>query len=73
VKAGCRGENCPTIATVAIQIQLWAFGYDPAQIDGCEGCRTIAVVAADAQDRGIMLNYASVTVVARLHAEAHIR
>jgi hypothetical protein len=62
----------PTVAVVAIQVQLRTLGYDPGPIDGRGGQRTIAALTAYAKDRGIVLNQATVgTVVARLRAEAY--
>jgi peptidoglycan hydrolase-like protein with peptidoglycan-binding domain len=63
----------PTVAIVAIQVQLRALGYDPGPIDGRGGRRTIAALTAYAKNRGIVLNQATVgTVVARLRAEAYV-
>jgi peptidoglycan hydrolase-like protein with peptidoglycan-binding domain len=61
----------PTVAIVAIQVQLRALGYDPGPIDGRGGRRTIAALTAYAKDRGIVFNQATAgTVVARLRVEA---
>jgi peptidoglycan hydrolase-like protein with peptidoglycan-binding domain len=63
----------PTVAIVAIQVQLRALGYDPGPIDGRGGRRTIAALTAYAKDRRIVLNQATMgTVVARLRAEAYV-
>jgi hypothetical protein len=63
----------PTVAMVAIQVQLRALGYDPGQIDGRGGRRTLAALTAYAKDRRIVLNDATVgTVVARLRVEAYV-
>jgi len=63
----------PTVAIVAIQVQLRALGYDPGPIDGRGGRRTITALTAYAKDRWIVLNQATVgTVVARLRAEAYV-
>jgi len=63
----------PTVAIVAIQVQLRALGYDPGRMDGRGGRRTIASLTAYAKNRGIVLNQATVgTVGARLRAEAYV-
>jgi hypothetical protein len=63
----------PTVAVVAVQVQLRALGYDPGLIDGRGGRRTIAALTAYAKARGIVLNQATAsTVVARLRAEAYV-
>ena len=63
----------PTVAMVAIQVQLRAVGYDPGPIDGRGGRRTIAALTAYAKDRRIVLNQATAsTVMARLRAEASV-
>ena len=63
----------PTVAMVAIQVQLRALGDDPGPIDGRGGRHTIAALTAYAKDRGIVLNQATVgPVVARLRAEASV-
>jgi hypothetical protein len=63
----------PTIAIVAIQVQLRALGYDAGPIDGRGGRRTIAALTAYAKDRRIVLNQATVgMVMARLRAEAYV-
>jgi hypothetical protein len=62
----------PEVAIMAVQVSLQVLGYDPGPIDGLGGRRTVAALAAYAQDRGIALNQATVNLaVALLRSEVH--
>jgi peptidoglycan hydrolase-like protein with peptidoglycan-binding domain len=56
----------PATAIVLVQISLYVLGFDPGPIDGFEGPRTIAALAAYAQERGIVLNQATLNLVLTL-------
>jgi peptidoglycan hydrolase-like protein with peptidoglycan-binding domain len=60
----------PEVAITTVQVSLQVLGYDPGPIDGLGGRRTVAALAAYAQDRGITLNQATINLaVALLRAE----
>jgi hypothetical protein len=60
----------PEVVIMAVQVSLQMLGYDPGPIDGLGGRRTVAALAAYAQDRGITLNQVTVNLaVALLRAE----
>jgi hypothetical protein len=62
----------PEVAIMAVQVSLQVLGYDPGPIDGLGGRRTVAALAAYAQDRGIALNQVTVNLaVALLRSEVH--
>jgi peptidoglycan hydrolase-like protein with peptidoglycan-binding domain len=56
----------PTPPIVALQVGLRVLGYNPGPIDGYWGHRTRAALAAYGQDRGIVLNQATLTLVLTL-------
>ena len=56
----------PTPPVVAVQVSLRVLGYDPGAIDGFWGRRTAAALAAYGQDRGIVLNQATLNLVLML-------
>jgi hypothetical protein len=49
-----------------LQVALHVLGYDPGLIDGLIGRRTVAALAAYAQDRRIVLNQATAELVVML-------
>jgi peptidoglycan hydrolase-like protein with peptidoglycan-binding domain len=51
---------------VAMQVSLRGLGYDPGAIDGVRGRRTAAALAAYGQDRGIVVNRATLNLVLML-------
>jgi hypothetical protein len=60
----------PAVEIMALQVSLHALGYNPGPIDGLGGRRTVAALAAYAEDRGITLNQVTVNLaVALLHTE----
>jgi peptidoglycan hydrolase-like protein with peptidoglycan-binding domain len=56
----------PAPAIVVMQVGLYILGFDPGPIDGFEGPRTIAALAAYAEERGIVLNQATLSLVLAL-------
>jgi hypothetical protein len=56
----------PTPAIVTVQISLYVLGYNPGPIDGFGGPRTMAALTAYAEDRRIVLNQATLSLVLEL-------
>jgi hypothetical protein len=66
--AAARGArpSGPTPAIAVVQVSLYVLGYNPGPIDGFEGPCTIAALAAYAEERGVVLNQATLDLVLRL-------
>lgn len=56
----------PAPELVAVQVSLYVLGYNPGPIDGLGGPRTIAALTAYAEDRSIVLNQATMSLVLEL-------
>src|SRR5262245_48937174 len=56
----------PSAPVVAMQVSLLVLGYNPGPIDGLWRRRSMAALAAYGQDRGMVLNQATLNLVLTL-------